>query len=85
MKSYILPRAKENEVQCGHCWKSKEETIHKLLLWEPLHNKALGRPSNTYIDQMVDDSNIPRENAAVIEDRKNWNKCVNAVQLRSIR
>ena len=32
----------------GHCWRSKEETIHKLLLWEPLHGKR--RPSKTYID-----------------------------------
>lgn len=71
----------------GHCWRSKEETIHKLLLWEPLHGKRpRGRPTKTYIDQIVDDTDIPKENlATAMEDRKYWKECVNAIRLRSIR
>ena len=69
----------------GHCWRSKEET-HKLLLWEPLNgNRPRGRPLKTYIDQIVEDTSIPKENlATAMEDRNYWKERVNAFRLRSI-
>ena len=46
----------------GHCWRSKKKIIHKLLLWEPLHGKkSRGRSSKTFIDQIVEDTSIPKE------------------------
>ena len=71
----------------GHCWRSKGEVISQLLLWEPDHGKrARGRPARTYIDQLSDDSNVPKENlVAVMEDRDYWRERVNAIQPRSIR
>ena len=67
----------------GHCWR----TIHKLLLWEPLHgNRPRGRPLKTYIDQIVEDTIIPKENlATAMKDGNYWKERVNAFWLRSIR
>ena len=43
----------------GHCWQSKEELTHQLLLWEPIHGKrARGKPRQTFIDQLVDDTEL---------------------------
>ena len=72
---------------CGHCWRSKEETIHKLLLWQLLHGKRLrGRPSRTFIDQIEEDISIAKEIlSGAMADRKYWRECVNANRLWSIR
>ena len=44
------------------CWRSKEEVLHKLLLWEPLHEKKpRGRLSCTFTDQLEDHAGIPFE------------------------
>ena len=41
----------------GHCWRSKEELIADVLLWNPKHGKrSQGRPKKTYIDQLIDDT-----------------------------
>ena len=71
----------------GHCWRSKNEVIHKLLLWEPTHgNRSVGRPHFTYIDQLAQDTGIQKEwLPAIMEDRKNWREIVNEVRARSIR
>ena len=45
----------------GHCWQSKEELAHQLLLWEPTHDKrACGRPRQTFIDQLADDTELKK-------------------------
>ena len=58
---------------CGHCWRSKDEIVHQLLLWEPTHGKrARGRPAKTFIDQIVEDTGIRKEELAQsMDDRKN--------------
>ena len=58
----------------GHCWRSKDELAHQLLLREPTHGKrACGRPRQTFIDQLVDDTELPKEDLAnAMNDREYW-------------
>ena len=45
-----------------HCWRSKDKLAHQLLLWEPTHGKRpRGRPRQTFIDQLVDDTELQKE------------------------
>ena len=71
----------------GHCWRSKEEVVHKLLLWEPNHGKrSRGRPAKTYVDQLKEDTQLEKEELkAAMQDRNVWRRFVMNVRLRSIR
>ena len=41
----------------GHCWRSKKELICDVILWLPKHGKrSRGRPTKTFVDQLVDDT-----------------------------
>ena len=62
----------------GHCWRSKEEVVSKVLLWKPKHGTATsGRPTRTYIDQLADDTGcLPEELATAMLDRDGWRKRV---------
>ena len=68
-----------------HCWQSKDELAHQLLLSEPTHGKrAHGRPRQTSIDQLVDDIELLKEDLAnAMNDREYWKSKVVDVQLRS--
>ena len=69
----------------GHSWRSKNELISKLLLWEPKQGRQnVGRPSRTYIDQLRNDTGLSTEELKIIlEDRDEWRKLVNDVRVRS--
>ena len=41
----------------GHCWRSKDELISDVLLWTP----AYGRPAQTYIKQLCEDTGCSPE------------------------
>ena len=71
----------------GHCWRSTEEVIHKLFLWEPSRGKRQrGRPARTYIDQLVDDTLLEKEQLpTAMEDREVWRRFVMDARLRSFR
>ena len=46
----------------GHCWLSKQEVIHKVILWDPPHGKrSCGRPARTYIDKLTEDTNLSKD------------------------
>ena len=48
----------------GHCWKSKNETVSRLVLWEPSakhHWRSRGRPAITFIDQLESDTGLSRQ------------------------
>ena len=72
----------------GHCFRSKQEVVHQLILWEPKHGRrSVGGQLRTYVDQLESDTGIPRENLAnAMEDREGWRKRVMAkkVRLRSM-
>ena len=73
---------------CGHCYRSKDEVVHQLILWEPKHgNRSVGGQQRTYVDQLESDTGINRENLAnAMEDREEWRKrvLVKNVRPRSI-
>ena len=68
-----------------HCWRSKDELAHQLLLSEPTHGKrAHGRPRQTSIDQLVDDIELQKEDlASAMNDREYWKSKVVDVRLWS--
>ena len=46
----------------GHCWRSGDELIIDILLWTPLHGRAItGRPARTYIQQLYADTGCSPE------------------------
>ena len=69
----------------GHCWRSKNELVSDVLLWQPQHGKnARGRPAKTYIDQLRDDTDLQtsREMKTAMEDRDGWKKMLNVMEDR---
>ena len=70
-----------------HCWHSKDELAHQLLLWEPRHGKrAWGTSRRLFIDRLVDASELQKENLAnAMNDREYWKSKVVDVRLQSIR
>ena len=68
-----------------HCSQSKDELAHQLLLWEPTHGKrTCGRPRRTFIDQLVDDTEVQNEDLTNMNDRVLKNQsygCRTAVEL----
>ena len=41
----------------GHCWRSRDELISNVLLWNPKYGRAkAGRPARTYIQQLCEDT-----------------------------
>ena len=58
----------------GHCWRSKDEIVSDLILWHPKHGRATrGRPRKTYINQLLDDTQLQRDNIeAAMSDRETW-------------
>ena len=71
----------------GHCWRSKEEVVHQVLLWEPKHGKrSSGQPPRTFIDQLTDDTGILRDElGTVMEDRNVWKEVIKNVRPRTLR
>ena len=71
----------------GHCWRSKEEVISNVLLWQPSHGKrSRGRPSRNFIDQLTEDTNLDVEDLkTAMNDRTTWKDIVKTVRPRSIR
>ena len=65
----------------GHCWRSKNEIVSQLLLWDPKHDRcSRGRPATTFIDQLDEDTSLFRlELPAVMADRGEWDKLIKSV------
>ena len=42
-----------------HCWRSRDELISDVLLWTPTYGRAkAGRPAQTYIQQLCEDTGL---------------------------
>ena len=66
----------------GHCWRADNELVSTVLLWQPQHGqRSRGRPANTYIDQLVEDTEYEFPNA--MNDRDGWRKRVNECRASS--
>ena len=57
-----------------HYWRSKDELASDLILWQPHHGQRKRRPAKTYIDQLIDDTNLTTidEMKTAIDDREGW-------------
>ena len=55
----------------GHCWRSGDELISDVLLWDPTHGCAsVGRPARTYIQQLCEDTGCnPEDLPEAMSDR----------------
>ena len=58
----------------GHCWRSRDELISDVLLWTPTHGRAkAGRPAQTYIQQLCEDTGCsPEDLPEAMNDREKW-------------
>ena len=58
----------------GHCWRSRDEFISDVLLWTPTYGRAkAGRPANTYIQQLCEDTGCsPEDLPEVMNNREKW-------------
>ena len=56
----------------GHCWRSRDELISDVLLWTPIYGRAkAGRPAQTYIQQLCEDTECsPEDLPEAMNDRE---------------
>ena len=60
----------------GHCWRSKNEVVSNLVLWEPKHGKrSVGGQARTFVDLLEADTGVPGDCLpAVMDNRVGWRK-----------
>ena len=58
----------------GHCWRSKEQILSQLLLWQPAHgSRPRRRPTKSCMDQLETDTGLGLDNLpTAMEDRELW-------------
>ena len=56
----------------GHCWRSRDQLISDVLLWTPAYGQAkAGRPAQTYIQQLCEDTGCsPEDLPETMNDRR---------------
>ena len=66
----------------GHCWRSKDELISDVLLWTPTYGRAkAGRPAQTFIQQLCDDTGCnPEDLLEAMSDREKWRERVRDIR-----
>ena len=66
----------------GHCWRSRDELISGVLLWNPSYGRAKAwRPAQTYIQQLCEDTGCSPENLpGTINDREEWRERVRDIR-----
>ena len=66
----------------GHCWRSRDELISDVLLWTPKHGRAkAGRPAQTYIQQLCEDTGCcPEDLPEAMNDREKWQERVRDIR-----
>ena len=66
----------------GHCRRSRDELISDILLWTPTYSRAkAGRPAQTYIQQLCEDTGCSSEDLPkVINDREMWRERVRDIR-----
>ena len=66
----------------GNCWRSRDELIRDVLLWNPSHGRAKARrTARTYIQQPCDDTGCsPEDLPDGVNDRKGWRERVRDIR-----
>ena len=69
----------------GHCWISRDELISDVLLWTPSYGRAkAGRPAQTYIQQLCEDTGCNSEDLPeAMNDREEWREKVRDIHADS--
>ena len=66
----------------GFCWRSNDELISDVLLWIPTYGRAkAGRPAQTYIQQLCEDTGgNPEDLLEAMNDREEWRERVRDIR-----
>ena len=66
----------------GHCWRSRDELISDVLLWSPTYGRAkAGRPAQTYIQQLCEDTGCsPEDLPEAMNHREKWRERVRDIR-----
>ena len=66
----------------GHCWRSKDELICDVLLWNPTYDQAkAGRPARTYIQQLCEDTGCnPEDLSEAMTNKEKWRESVRDIR-----
>ena len=66
----------------GHCWRSRDDLISDVLLWTPRYGRAkAGRPAQTYIQQLCEDTGCSHEDLPeAMNDREKWRERVRDIR-----
>ena len=66
----------------GQCWRSRNELQSDVLLWTPSHGRAkAGRPAQTYIQQLCQDTGCSHEDLPdAMNDRMMWRERVRDIR-----
>ena len=66
----------------GHYWRSRDELISDVLLWTLTYGRAkAGRPAQTYIQQLFEDTGCsPEDLPEAMNDREKWRKSVRDIR-----
>ena len=66
----------------GHCWRSRDELISDVLLWNPTYGRAkAGRPARTYIQQLYEDTGYsPEYVPEAVNDWEKWRERVRDIR-----
>ena len=69
----------------GHCYRSKNEVVNRVILWEPRHGRrSKGRPATSYINILAADTGAERsELPGLMGNREQWKKIVDSARARS--
>ena len=84
--SHLPPITKTIQVRrarhAGHCWRSKDELVSDVLLWNPTYGQAkAGRPAQTYIQQLCEDTGCnPEDLLEAMNDREKWREMVRDIR-----
>ena len=76
--SHLPPITKTIQVRrirhAGYCWRSRDKLISDVLLWTPTYGWAkAGRPAQTYIQQLCEDTGCsPEDLPEAMNDREKW-------------
>ena len=70
----------------GHCWRSGDELISDVHLWNPTYCRAkAGRPARTYIQQLCEDTGCsPEDLPEAMNDREKWWERVRDIRATSM-
>ena len=75
---HLPPFTKTTQVRrtthAGHCWRSKDELITDVFLWNTAYGQTkAGRPAQTYIQQLYEDTGCsPEDLPEAMNDREKW-------------